>query len=67
MPRPHYGPEAKQQTKRLLEALLAYANDELENCDRIQIKFNWKTDKQLVVQTQVRFLKELTVKAQAGM
>jgi hypothetical protein len=64
MPRQHYGPEAKKQTKRLLEALLAYANHELENCERIQIKFNWKTDSELVVETKVRFLEELTAKAQ---
>ncbi|GAB4198388.1 MAG: hypothetical protein Fur006_48070 [Coleofasciculaceae cyanobacterium] len=46
MPRQHYGPEAKKQTKRLLEALLAYANYEIEDCDRIQIQFNWQTDKE---------------------
>jgi hypothetical protein len=72
MPRQHYGPEAKKQTKRLLEALVAYANHELENCDsegasqkhRLQIKFNWKTDNELVVETKVRFLEELMAKAQ---
>ncbi len=63
MPRPHYGPEAKKQTKRLLEALLAYANHELENCDRLQIRVNWKTENQLVVRTKVRFLEELTAKS----
>jgi hypothetical protein len=58
MPRKHYGPEAKKQTKRVLEALLAYANYKLENCDseaasqkhRLQIKFDWKTDNELVVE-----------------
>src|SRR4028118_168185 len=63
MPRAHYGPEAKKQTKRLLEALLAYANHELENCERIQIRVNWKTENQLVVRTKVRFLEELTAKS----
>ena len=63
MPRAHYGPEAKKQTKRLLEALLAYANHELENCERIQIRVNWKTENQLVVRTKVRFLEELTAQS----
>lgn len=30
--RPNYGPTAQERTKRLLEALLAYGNDELERC-----------------------------------
>ena len=64
MARPSYGPEAKKQTKRLLEALLAYANYEMEDCDRIQIQFNWHTDKELIVKTKVRYLEELTAKAQ---
>lgn len=63
MPRAHYGPEAKKQTKRLLEALLAYANHELDECERLQIQFNWKTENQLVVRTKVRFLEELTAKS----
>jgi hypothetical protein len=64
MPRQHYGPEAKKQAKRLLEALLAYANYEIEDCDRIQIQFNWQTDKELIVRTKVRYLEELTAKTQ---
>ncbi|GAB4207733.1 MAG: hypothetical protein Fur006_65910 [Coleofasciculaceae cyanobacterium] len=58
--RPNYGPTAQARTKRLLAALLAYANDELEGCDYLKIQVNWQTDKQLVVRTQVRFLEELT-------
>ncbi len=60
MPTVSYGPKVKQRTKRLLEALLAYANAELENCDRLKIQVNWQTDKQLVVETKVRILEELT-------
>lgn len=60
MPTISYGPKVKQRTKRLLEALLAYANYELENSDRLQIQFNWKAENQLVVETKVRFLAELT-------
>jgi hypothetical protein len=58
--RPNYGPTAQERAKRLLEALLAYANDELENCDFLKIEVNWQTEKQVVVRTQVRFLEELT-------
>jgi DNA replication protein DnaC len=62
MARPNYGPQGKKRAKRLLEALLAYANNELENCDHLQIQVNWQTDNQLIVRTKVRFLEELTVK-----
>jgi len=64
MARPSYGPQAKKHTKCLLEALLAYANDELDNRDRIQIQANWQTEKQLVVRTKVRVLEELTTLCQ---
>lgn len=60
MARPSYGPQTQQRTKRLLEVLLAYANDELVDSDRIPIQFNWQTENQLVVRTKVRFLEELT-------
>jgi hypothetical protein len=62
MARPNYGPQARKRTKRLLEALLAYANNELENYDHLQIQVNWQTENQLVVRTKVRFLEELTDK-----
>lgn len=63
--RPNYGPTAQERTKRLLEALLTYANDELEGCDYLhsEIKVNWQTPNQLVIRTQVRFLEELTALA----
>ena len=64
MPHLGYGPEAKKQTKCLLEALLAYANNEFEDCDRLQIRVNWQTEKQLVVRAKVRFLEELTAESQ---
>lgn len=62
MAREHYGLVAQERAKRLLEALLAYANYELENCEHLQIKFNWHTENELGVETQVRFLEELTNK-----
>jgi hypothetical protein len=60
MPTVSYGTKVKQRTRRLLEALLAYANHELENDNRLHIDFNWQTEKQLVVKTKVRILEELT-------
>jgi DNA replication protein DnaC len=60
MARPNYGPQAKKRTKRLLEALLAYANYELEEGDRLDIQFRWQAENQLVVKTKVRVLEELT-------
>jgi SpoVK/Ycf46/Vps4 family AAA+-type ATPase len=74
MGRLNYGPLGKKRTKRLLEVLLAYANDELEesasNAGRsplasqkhhLNIKFRWKTENQLLVETKVRVLEELTI------
>ncbi|MEM7061692.1 MAG: NACHT domain-containing protein [Cyanobacteria bacterium P01_B01_bin.77] len=62
MARPNYGPQAHQRARRLLNVLLAYANHDIENCDRISahIEFNWKTEKCLVVRTKIRHLEELT-------
>ncbi len=60
MPRPSYGPQAKLYTQHLLEAILAYANDELDNCEYLEIQTHWQTDKQLIVRTKIRFLEELT-------
>ncbi len=65
MARPSYGPKVQNRAKRLFKSLLSYANDGLEDCDclRPHIQVNWKTDRQLVVSTKVRFLEELTGKA----
>lgn len=60
MGRLNYGPLGKTRTKRLLEALLAYANDELEQGTSLDIQFRWQTQNQLVVKTKVRVLEELT-------
>ncbi|MBE9137034.1 hypothetical protein IQ254_07435 [Nodosilinea sp. LEGE 07088] len=62
MARPNYGPQAKKRAKRLFEALIAFANFDLDDADTIPIRVNWQTDKRLVVQTKVRFLQELTSK-----
>ena len=60
--RPNFGPIAQARTKRLLEAMLAYANDEMENGERLTkvIQVHWQTPKQLVIRTRVHFLAQLT-------
>ncbi len=65
MPRTSYGPQTQKRTKQLLAALLDYANDELD-CDEIalerlqrEIKIDWKDERQLIVQTKLRFLEVL--------
>ncbi|MEO1377585.1 MAG: NACHT domain-containing protein, partial [Cyanobacteria bacterium J06635_10] len=67
MARVSYGLQVQKRAKRLLEALLAYANDELDVCDeavvdaiRAHIQIRWLTEKRLVIRTKVRFLQELT-------
>ncbi|OUL23835.1 AAA family ATPase [Nostoc sp. T09] len=67
MARPSYGPEAKKRSRRLLEVLLAYANDAIACRDeatldalRPQIQTRWLSENRLVVRTKVRFLQALT-------
>jgi len=66
MARPSYGPEAKKRSQRLLETLLAYANDEIDCTDeaaldvlRPHIQTRWQSENQLVVRTKVRFIQAL--------
>ena len=64
MPRATYGPQVKARTLRLFEALLHFANDELDECDRLDIKFRWdskdSTNPKLLIKTKLRTLEELT-------
>ncbi|GAB1539202.1 hypothetical protein NUACC21_18670 [Scytonema sp. NUACC21] len=67
MARPSYGPEAKKRARRLLEVLLAYATDELGECNEValdalrpQIQTRWQTENRLVIGTKVRYLAALT-------
>ncbi|MFN6562351.1 MAG: NB-ARC domain-containing protein, partial [Nostoc sp. ChiSLP01] len=60
MARVSYGDDVKARVRLLLERLLAYANDEIENGERFKIDFNCQTPKQLVVRTQLRVLNELS-------
>ncbi|MGI0486567.1 NB-ARC domain-containing protein [Pantanalinema rosaneae CENA516] len=62
MARPNYGPQAKKRAKRLFEALVTYANYELDDVEHLSIQVNWQTEKRLVVKTKVRFLQALTAK-----
>jgi predicted NACHT family NTPase len=66
MARASYGQQVKVRSRLLLEALLTYANDELD-CNeadlealRQGIQIRWLSEKQLVVRTKVRFLAVLT-------
>ena len=73
MARPNYGPQTQKRTRQLLSALLAYANDEFEGCDRtpanssgrISIQTKWQTPTQLVVKTKIRFLAALIAQVDA--
>lgn len=67
MARASYGPEAKKRSRRLLEVLLAYANDAIACRDettldalRPQIQTRWLSENRLIVRTKVRFLQALT-------
>jgi predicted NACHT family NTPase len=67
MARPTYGPDMKNRAKRLLAALLDYANNDLEGYDqtkldalRPQIQIQNETEYRLVVKTKARFLSTLT-------
>ncbi|HEY9906485.1 MAG TPA: NACHT domain-containing protein, partial [Thermosynechococcaceae cyanobacterium] len=62
MARPSYGPQAKKQAIRLLEALLTYADNDLEDSDHLKIEFNWLPKNQLIVKTTVRRLEVLIVR-----
>ncbi len=67
MARVSYGLQVQKRAKRLLSAILAYANDEFDVCNeaivdaiRPNIQIRWLTEKRLVIRTKVRFLQELT-------
>lgn len=60
MPTVSYGDKVKNRTKRLLESLLSYANDELEDGDCLEIDIRWETEKELIIETKIRFVEALT-------
>ncbi|MEH1902218.1 MAG: NB-ARC domain-containing protein [Nostoc sp.] len=65
MPRQTYGPEPKKRVKRLLEALLCFADKEFEDSN-FKIKYDWKEEDsanpKLTVQTTLVTLEFLTQK-----
>ncbi|MGF1991785.1 MAG: NB-ARC domain-containing protein [Nostoc sp. ZfuVER08] len=65
MPRQTYGPEPRKRVKRLLEALLCFADGEFED-DGFKIEYDWKeedsTNPKLTVQTTLVTLELLTQK-----
>jgi predicted NACHT family NTPase len=63
MARSGYGPQAKKKARHLLEILLSYANDELEDCGHLKIEFSWKSETNLIIKTTVRQLEALTDRA----
>ncbi|NEZ55383.1 NB-ARC domain-containing protein [Adonisia turfae] len=68
MPRRNDGPKAYEKARRLLEVMLAYVNDEIEDCEHIRphIEIHWKTDKCLVIKTKTRYLEALTSLESSG-
>jgi quinol monooxygenase YgiN len=63
MPRATFGLQVKTRALRLLEALLAFASDNLHENDRC-IQFKWfeedSPQPQLLIETKLRFLEQLT-------
>ncbi|WP_414584183.1 tetratricopeptide repeat protein [Scytonema sp. PCC 10023] len=59
MARASYGDDVKARVRLLLEKFLAYANDELEDCQRYKIDLNWQTPNQVIVRTNLRELAKL--------
>ncbi|MGH1393069.1 MAG: tetratricopeptide repeat protein [Trichormus sp.] len=55
-----YGDDVKARVRTLLERFLAYANDELEDSELYKIALNWETSQQVIVETQLRVLAELS-------
>jgi Effector-associated domain 4/NB-ARC domain len=62
MTRISYGDQVKERARRLLEALLAYADGEFEDSEHIDIQFKWQSENQLVFKTKLRVLESLTAK-----
>ena len=66
MPRATYGSQVKARVLRLFEALISFVNYELDNCDNLDLQFNWQNEDsakpKLVVKTKLRVLEVLTQK-----
>lgn len=62
MTRISYGNRIKGRTRRLLEALLTYADGEFDDIDCFDIQVKWQAENQLVFRTKLRVLELLTAK-----
>ncbi|MDY7006878.1 MAG: NB-ARC domain-containing protein [Cyanobacteriota bacterium] len=63
MPRKSKGPKTKERAKFLLEALLAFANQELTDLSGVEIEANWQgKNADLFVKTKLEDLESLTKK-----
>ncbi|MGD1701782.1 tetratricopeptide repeat protein [Dapis sp. BLCC M229] len=63
MPRQSKGLKAKENAKFLLEALLAFVNQELTDLSGVEIEANWQgKDADLFVKTELKYLANLTEK-----
>jgi hypothetical protein len=62
MPQISYGNAVKGRTRRLLEALLAYANGEFNSINSFDIQATWQTEDKLIFKTKLRDLELLTTK-----
>jgi len=58
----YYGNRIKDKTRRLLEALLAYINNELDNIDCLDIQYTLQSENQIVFSTELKTLELLTAK-----
>ncbi|TRU69509.1 MAG: hypothetical protein EWV55_08940 [Microcystis viridis Mv_BB_P_19951000_S69] len=57
-----YGDIPRQRTKYLLNALLKFANYQVDNCENMAIKFSWINEKNLKIQAELNALEMLTEK-----
>jgi hypothetical protein len=60
MARATHGPEIKKRAKRLLESIVQFSLDELDDCGQVKVKCSWIDDRRLRVQAKLRDLVELT-------
>ena len=58
-----YGDIPRQRTKYLLNALLKFANYEVDNCENLAIKFSWINEKKLKIQAELNALEMLIEKS----
>ena len=60
MTRISYGSKIKARARRLLAALLDYANHDIEDSSSLDIDCHWQREDQLVIRTKLKILEQLT-------